>query len=146
MALVLYAVYTFLAAYNAGNMTSLQMQHYSIYRYVGKENFQKYIGANNRAAFVPAMVPGLLMHILSVILILYRPYFMTTAEAIASLILNVIGFISTLKWQRPLQAEMVHSEYNEEKVRLLISTNWIRTVAFLLLGGLTIYILVATLK
>src|SRR4029079_37892 len=98
MALVLYAVYTFLAAYNAGNMTSLQIQHYGIYPYVGKDNFKTYMSANNKAAFAPAILPGLLMHLLSIVLVFYRPHFMTTFEAITSLALNVIGFLSTFKW------------------------------------------------
>ena len=41
MELIIYGVYTFLAAYNAGNMMSLQIQHYGIYHFVGKENFKE---------------------------------------------------------------------------------------------------------
>ena len=146
MALVLYAVYTFLTVYNAGNMTTLQIQHYGIYPYVGHENFKAYMKANNKAAFAPAIVPGLLMHLLSIVLVFYRPYFMTPSEAIASLVLNVLGFFSTFKWHPPLQAEMARTGYDEAKVRRLLSTNWIRTIAFILLGLLTISILIAAIK
>jgi hypothetical protein len=101
MELIVYAIYTFLAAYNAGNMMSLQIQHYGIYPLVGKENFKSYMSANNKAALVPAILPGLLMHLLSIVLIFYRPAFVTTSQAVTSLILNIVGFISTFKWQRP---------------------------------------------
>jgi hypothetical protein len=141
MALILYAVYTFLASYAAGNMTSLQLQHYGIYPFVGRENFKTYIQANNKAAFLPAILPALLMHLLAIVLVFYRPPFVTLPEALLSLALNLIGFVSTFKWQRPLQGEMANSGYDEAKVKLLLSTNWIRTIAFLLLGILTISLL-----
>jgi hypothetical protein len=146
MKLIIYAVYTFLATYNAGNMMSLQLQHYGIYPFVGKENFKSYISANNKAALIPAILPAMLMLILSVILLFIRPVFMTTWEAIVSLALNIIAFISTFKWQRKLQSDMANTGYDEEKIKLLLSTNWIRTIAFILLGILTISILIMAVK
>lgn len=146
MELIIYGVYTFLAAYNAGNMMSLQIQHYGIYHFVGKDNFKSYMNANNRAALIPAILPGMLMLILSVILLFIRPVFMTSPEAIASLALNIIAFISTFKWQRKLQSDMATTGYDDKKIKLLLSTNWIRTIAFILLGILTISILVMAIK
>jgi hypothetical protein len=146
MELIIYGVYTFFAAYNAGNMVCLQIQHYGIYPFVGKENFKTYISANNKAAFIPAVLPGMLMLVLSIVLMFIRPAFMTTNEALASLALNLIGFISTVKWQRKLQSDMASTGYDEAKIKLLLSTNWIRTIAFILLGILTISILVLAVK
>ena len=143
---IIYGVYTFLAAYNAGNMVCLQIQHYGIYPFVGKENFKTYMSANNKAAFIPAVLPGMLMLILSIVLMFIRPAFMATNEAIASLALNIIAFISTVKWQRKLQSDMASTGYDEAKIKLLLSTNWIRTIAFILLGILTISILVTAVK
>jgi hypothetical protein len=144
--LIIYGIYTFLAAYNAGNMVCLQIQHYGIYPFIGKENFKTYMVANNKAAFIPAVFPGMLMLILSIILMFIRPAFMTTNEAFASLTLNIIAFISTVKWQRKLQSDMASTGYDEAKIKLLLSTNWIRTIAFILLGILTISILVMAVK
>ncbi|MEP7267887.1 MAG: hypothetical protein ABI844_09695 [Saprospiraceae bacterium] len=146
MELIIYGVYTFLAAYNAGNMCSLQIQHYGIYPYVGKENFKSYMNANNKAAFIPAVLPGMLMFILSIVLMFTRPAFMTNFEAILSLALNIVAFISTFKWQRKLQSEMAETGYDEKKINLLLTTNWIRTIAFIVLGILTISILLVTIK
>ena len=146
MEFIIYGVYTFLTAYNAGNMMSLQIQHYGIYPFVGKESFKSYMNANNKAAIIPAILPGMLMLILSIILMFYRPVFMTTWEAIASLALNVIAFISTFKWQRQLQSDMANTGYDEEKIKLLLSTNWIRTIAFMLLGILTISTLIIAVR
>ena len=104
------------------------------------------MSANNKAAIMPAVLPGMLMLILSVILMFTRPSFMSTNSAIASLALNIIAFISTFKWQRKLQSEMADTGYDEAKIKLLLSTNWIRTIAFMLLGILTITILVMAIK
>ena len=49
-----YLFFVFLAIYNAGCMTTLQLQHYGIYPSVGKENFANYMRANNRAAALPS--------------------------------------------------------------------------------------------
>lgn len=146
MIFIIYGVYTFLAAYNAGNMLTLQIQHYGIYTFVSKENFKSYMSANNKAAIIPSILPGLLMLMLSIVLLFYRPVFMTSLEAIASLALNIIAFISTFKWQRKLQSDMANTGYDELKIKLLLSTNWIRTIAFILLGILTISILVMAIK
>jgi hypothetical protein len=146
MKLFIYGVYTFLAAYNAGNMMSLQIQHYSLYPFVGKDNFKDYMKANNKAALVPAVLPGMLMLIFSVTLMFFRPVFMTSVEALVSLALNIVAFISTFRWQRKLQSDMVNKGYDERKIKLLLSTNWIRTIAFMLLGILTISILIIAVK
>ena len=142
MELIIYGLYTFLAAYNAGNMMSLQIQHYGIYPFVGKDNFKSYMSANNKAALIPAVIPGFLMLILSIVLLFFRPAFMTTLESMLSLGLNITAFISTFKWQRKLQSDMENTGYDETKIKLLLSTNWIRTIAFILLGTLTISILI----
>ena len=146
MIFIIYGVYTFLAAYNAGNMLTLQIQHYGIYTFVSKENFKSYMIANNKAAVIPSILPGLLMLMLSIVLLFYRPAFMTSLEAITSLALNIIAFISTFKWQRKLQSDMANTGYDELKIKLLLSTNWIRTIAFILLGILTVSILVMALR
>ncbi len=146
MIFIIYGVYTFLAAYNAGNMLTLQIQHYGIYTFVSKESFKSYMSANNKAAVIPSILPGLLMLMLSIVLLFYRPVFMTFLEAITSLALNIIAFVSTFKWQRKLQSDMANTGYDELKIKLLLSTNWIRTIAFILLGILTISILVMAIK
>ena len=142
MELIIYGLYTFLTAYNAGNMMSLQIQHYGTYHFVGKDNFKSYMSANNKAALIPAVIPGFLMLILSIVLLFFRPAFMSTLETTLSLALNIIAFISTFKWQRKLQSDMANTGYDETKIKLLLSTNWIRTIAFILLGTLTISILI----
>ena len=125
-------------------MTTLQLQHYGIYPWVGKENFAAYMRANNRAA-VPTILPALSLLIVSVALMVYRPGFIRPYEAAAGLGLNLIALGSTLVWQRRIQGEMAATGYDEEKVHTLITTNWIRTAAHLLLAILVIMILLRVL-
>jgi hypothetical protein len=143
--LTLFVVFVSLAIYNAGCMTTLQLQHYGIYPFVGKENFAAYMRANNRAAVVPTILPALSLLIVSVALMVYRPSFIRPYEAASALGLNLIALGSTLVWQRRIQGEMAATGHDEAKVRTLITTNWIRTAAHLLLAILVIIILLRVL-
>jgi ABC-type uncharacterized transport system permease subunit len=139
--LTLYVMFLFLAIYNAGCMTTLQLQHYGIYPSVGKESFAAYLRANNRAAAIPTILPAMSLLLVSAALMVYRPDFMRQYEAAAGLALNLIALGSTLVWQRRIQGEMAITGYDEKKVRTLIMTNWIRAAAHLLLAFLVIVIL-----
>ena len=132
MELIIYGAYLFLAVFNAGNMTTLQIQHYGIYPFVGKENFQNYIQANNQAARLPSILPAMLLLVVNLILLFYRPVFLSTTAALLSLAFNAIALVSTFVWQRKLQGQMAMEGFDENKIKLLISTNWIRTIVFLM--------------
>jgi hypothetical protein len=133
--------FVFLAIYNAGCMTTLQLQHYAIYPSVGRESFADYVRANNAAAAIPTIIPAMLLLVASIVLMFYHPPFVRPAVAAAMLILNVIALVSTFTWQRPLQAEMAAGGYDEAKVRRLIATNWIRTVAHLSIAVISVLLL-----
>lgn len=143
--MILFVVFLFLAVYNAGCMTALQLQHYGIYPAVGREGFAEYMRANNRAAALPTILPGMLLLILSIALVIFRPSFVRPYEAWAALALNLITLFSTFRWQRPLQGEMAAAGYDDAKVRVLIRTNWIRTISYLLLALLCASILLRIL-
>jgi hypothetical protein len=139
--MTLYLVFLFLAIYNAGCMTTLQLQHYGIYPAVGKENFAGYMQANNRAAALPTILPAMLLLGVSIVLWFRRPVFVRPREALLFVALNLIALVSTFAWQRPLQSEMAATGYDDAKVARLVATNWIRTVVHLTLGVLATLIL-----
>ena len=139
--MTLFIVFLFLAIYNAGCMTVLQLQHYGIYPAVGKENFAAYMRANNRAAALPTIVPAMLLLLSSLALLVERPVFVKPYEAAAGLGLNLVALLSTFVWQRPIQGQMAQSGYDEANIRRLIATNWIRTSAHWLIAILAIMIL-----
>ena len=138
--LLLFLAFVFLSVFNAGAMTTLQLQHYAIYPDVGPANFLAYIRANNRAALVPVILPALLLLVVSLALVWVRPPFVHAGEAVAAFALNLVQLASTALWQRRLQSEMAVTGYDEAKVRLLVATNWIRTSAFLVQAVLAVTI------
>lgn len=138
--LVLFVAFVFLSVFNAGAMTTLQLQHYAIYPQVGAANFVAYIRANNKAALVPVILPALLLLVVSLALVWVRPPVMQASESTAAFVLNVIQLASTAIWQRRLQSEMAVTGYDEAKVRLLVATNWVRTMAFLVQAVLAVAI------
>ena len=140
MQTALYGIYLFLAVFNAGNMTTLQFQHYGIYPFVGKENFKSYMQANNKSALIPSILPAMLLLLANILLFFERPVFLSMTTVCVLMGLNLMAFFSTFTWQRKIQGEMAVEGYNENKVQLLISTNWIRTFAFLLQAIIVIYV------
>jgi hypothetical protein len=98
--------------------------------------------ANNKSAVIPSILPAMLLLIVNLILFFTRPVFMPLNLAIFSEALNVIALISTFVWQRKLQGEMAIEGYDESKIKLLISTNWIRTAAFILQAILAVSIII----
>lgn len=146
MQLALYGIYLFLAVFNAGNMTTLQIQHYGLYPFVGKENFKNYMQANNKSAVVPSILPAMLLLIVNIVLLFTRPVFMPGTVTILSLALNIIALVSTFVWQRKLQGEMAITGYDESKINLLVSTNRIRTIAFLIQAIMAVSIIINAVK
>lgn len=144
--MTLFIVFLFLAIYNAGCMTTLQIQHYGIYPAVGREGFAGYMKANNRAAAVPTIVPGILLLLVSVGLVFFRAAFVTNSEGVEAFALNFFAFLSTILWQRRLQGEMAVTGYDEAKISLLIRTNWIRVVCYWLQAALAISIVLRVMR
>ena len=146
MQLALYGIYLFLAVFNAGNMTTLQIQHYGIYKFVGKENFKNYMQANNKSAVVPYILPAMLLLIVNIVLLFTKPLFMPVTPTILSPALNIIALVSTFVWQRKIQGEMAITGYDESKINLLVSTNRIRTIAFLIQAIIAVSIIINAVK
>ncbi len=140
--ITLFGIYLFLAVFLAGNMTTLQIQHYGIYPFVGKENFKDYMQANNKSALVPSILPAMSLLLVNIVLLFAKPAFMSGPVVIATLTLNVIALISTFRWQRKVQGEMAITGYDESKIKLLVTTNWIRTVAFLVQAMIAVAVII----
>jgi hypothetical protein len=142
----IFAAYLFFAIYCAGSMTVLQMQHFALYPKVGQENFVQYIQANNRAAFIPAILPALLLLISTVALLFVRPSYMPMSFAVTSVTLNLVNIISTAIWQGRIHGQLEKVGFNEELINQLVNTNWIRTVALLTQALIALYCVTYTLN
>ena len=71
---------------------------------------------------------------------------MPESITILSLILNITALVSTFAWQRKLQGEMAIEGYDENKINLLISTNWIRTATFNLQAIIAVSVIINAVK
>ena len=144
--LFIFILYLFFALYCTGSMMVLQIQHFALYPLVGKESFKEYIKANNKAAFLPAIVPAILLLITTIILLFSRPAFMSLTTVISSLIMNLINITSTAIWQGKIHAQLEKVGHDEFLLKKLINTNWIRTLALLVQGLIATYCVFSALK
>ncbi len=146
MEFISYGIYLFLNVFIAGNVTTLQFQHYSIYTFIGKDNFKDYIRANNKAAIVPSWLPAILLLIINIILVFWRPSFLSVTQAIFSAILNTIGIVSGFIGQRKVQTVMEQKGYSEERISFLVSTNWIRTFCYMTTAVMAVVVIIIAVR
>ena len=102
--------------------------------------------ANNKPAVVPFILPAMLLLIVNIVLLFTRPVFMPGSVAILSLALNIIALASNFVWQRKPPGEMAITGYDESKICLLVSTNRIRTIAFLIQAIIAVSIIINAVK
>lgn len=124
--------------YNMGNMMSLQLQHYSLYPFIDPTNFLQYIKQNNKAAIIPAIIPGLANMVISILLVLKKPPTVSSGFAYFGLAMNLVALTSTFIWQARIQGQMAHTGFDAIKIQTLITTNWIRTIAYSVNGIMSI--------
>jgi hypothetical protein len=123
-----------LSLYNMGNMMSLQLQHYSLYPLIEPNNFVKYISGNNKAAVIPAIVPALISLMISILLVWMKPDSVPNWFAYLGLAMNLVVLASTIIWQARIQGGLAQTGFDAAKIQTLITTNWIRTIAYSIQG------------
>jgi asparagine N-glycosylation enzyme membrane subunit Stt3 len=120
--------------YNMGYMMSSQMQHFALYPLVEPQGFTKYMRQNNKLAVIPAVVPGFICLLLSIILFFLKPASVPNWYTYLGLGMNLIVIVSTIIWQRSLHIELAETGFDAAKIQLLLNTNWIRTIAYIIQG------------
>ena len=103
----------------------------------GRESFAAYIARNNRAAVFPAILAALALTVLSIVLLFHRPPFFSLTEAATCVALNLTNLIATIVWQGRMHQTLARIGYDEDLVKRLIQTNWVRTFALLLQSFIT---------
>lgn len=123
-----------LSLYNMGNMMSLQFQHFSLYPLLASSNFAKYISGNNKAAVLPAIIPGLISLLVSAVLLFIKPETAPSWFVYFNFALNIIVLASTIIWQGRIQGGFAQTGFDAAKIQKLMITNWIRTIAYSVQG------------
>jgi hypothetical protein len=130
--------------YNLGYILNGQLQHFALYPHLNPNGFADYMTQNNKFAFLPAVVPGFINLLLSVMLIWLKPAYLSDWNVYLFIALNVIVTVSTFIWQRSLHVELAETGFDAAKIQLLLRTNWIRTIAYSI-QGITILLLLKNL-
>jgi hypothetical protein len=131
---IVFILFIGFALYNVGYMFNSQLQHFALYPYLNPDGFTNYMQHNNKFAVAPAVVPGFVTMLLAVLLIWIRPNYVPANFVYFSVALNLIVIISTFIWQKALHVELAETGFDAAKIKLLLNTNWIRTVAYAIQG------------
>lgn len=113
----------------------IQLVHYPLMVRVGDAQFVAYELAHQRA-ITPLVGVLMLAELLSALAwVQLRPNWIPTWQAVTGLALLCIIWLSTALWQMPLHAKL-GAGLDAELLGQLVQSNWIRTAAWTLRGGL----------
>lgn len=117
----------------------IQLVQYPFFSHVNAENFPKYHAAHT-FWITPVVAPTMIIELITSILIMFYPPKNIDAKLLyIGLILTLIVWASTFFIQIPLHSKLANS-FDAEAHRLLVNTNWIRTIAWSLRTILVIYL------
>lgn len=131
--------------YLTGLIWTIQLVQYPFFSYFRDAEFTKYHTAYT-FWITPAVAPLMLVELGTAILILlFPPSEINYNLLVFGLVLVVLIWLSTFFLQVPMH-EKLSAGFDEKAWRSLVNTNWIRTFAWSLRGGLMVYLLWRTVK
>jgi hypothetical protein len=126
--------------YMVGFIWTMQILHYPLFDRVGRDAFAGYETEHNRR-FGLLVGPGIvLVAITTVIQLVTRPQSTPFVAAIGEVGLLVLIIVSTVLYQAPQHAKL-SAGFNLAAYRTLVRTNWVRTVAWSVLGILDLWLI-----
>lgn len=129
----------FFTLYNVGVIWVLQLNHYPLYKKVGRSEFKDYLTAHNQRITLPIVLPGIAAFIGSLLFLWQRPLEIPTWSVVLLVALNAAILISTIFIQGPAHNALARDGYSENLVRKIILTNWLRTAAWTIGGILLLW-------
>jgi hypothetical protein len=107
----------------------IQILHYPLFNMVGRENFAAYEAAHTNLITLVVM-PTMLLELILTAMIFFAPPTSVPSSLnwLNAVLLGVIWF-STAFLQVP-QHSILSSGFDEKAYRMLVNSNWIRTVAW----------------
>ena len=118
----------------------IQIVHYPLFKFVGKNEFQVY--HNGHSVLITPLVGTVMIIelISSIFLVIFPPKNVSFTVSTIGVILVFIIWASTAFLQIP-QHNILANVYELEAHKLLVQTNWIRTIAWSMRGFLLLYML-----
>ncbi len=123
-----------------GVMTTVQLVVYPQYDQVAIADFSDYVRNHGQrigwplALFAPAEV------LLALLLWLRLPAGSAKTVAFGSGALLALAWVTTMAWFAPLHGRLISEPYDPDRIDLLVSTNWVRTVIWWVRGVVALWI------
>jgi hypothetical protein len=118
----------------------VQIVHYPLYAQVGTDTFAAYAAAHNRLTTWVVGPPMLVEVVTACMLVPVKPEQIPSSYVWSGVMLIAIIWGSTALLQVP-QHEILTHGFTPDACRTLVTTNWIRTVAWTLRGVLVLVML-----
>jgi hypothetical protein len=130
--------------YMVGLIWCIQIVHYPLFAQVGKEGFAAYEIAHS-SLITPVVGPSMLLEAATTgLLIFFRSPSIRLSEAVIGAVLLVVIWYSTMFLQVP-QHNILSAGFDATAHQFLVSSNWLRTVAWSLRGGLVLWMTAKTM-
>lgn len=120
-------VHAFASVFMAGLIWTIQIVHYPLFARVGPADFIAYERAHI-ARITPVVGPAMFTELLTAIALLAQPAAaLPRWMAITGMLMLVVIWLSTALVQGPLHTRLARG-YDARLIRLLVTTNWLRTI------------------
>jgi hypothetical protein len=133
------AVHAETTLFMTGLIWFVQVVHYPLFAEVGRSGFGAYERSHTGLTTVVVAPPMLGEVVCATLLVLRRPASWPSWAAWVGLALLALIWGSTIFLQMPRHGEL-SAGFDEEPHRMLVMTNWIRTLAWTARGGLVLYL------
>jgi hypothetical protein len=130
----------FFTLYNTGVIWVLQLNHYPLYVKVGQHEFRDYLTAHNGRILLPIVLPSIAAFISSLLLLWRQPVQIPNWSLWLVNLLNAATLLSTIFVQGPAHNQLARGGYSEILIRKIITTNWLRTIAWTVNGLLLLWV------
>jgi hypothetical protein len=130
--------------YMVGLIWCIQIVHYPLFAQVGRESFAAYETAHSSLITPVVGLPMLIELATAGLLLFFRSPVIRLSEAIIGVVLVAVIWLSTMFLQVP-QHGILSSGFDATAHQFLVSSNWIRTVAWSLRGALALWMTAKTM-
>lgn len=128
-----------------GVIWTIQIVHYPLFSAVGVDGFAAYQAAHSRRISYVVMPMMLIELATAALFVVVPPLPVAPAMLWIGLALAVLIWLSTFALQVP-QHRVLSGGFNVRAYRLLVGTNWLRTIAWSLRGVLVLWLVAQAIR
>ncbi|MEM9131588.1 MAG: hypothetical protein AAF962_20545 [Actinomycetota bacterium] len=122
-----------------GLMTMVQLVVYPQYDLVPAAEFSEYVEQHGIRIGIPLALFAPAEVVLALLLWLRAPAGRLRTVAFVAGALLAVAWVATGFWYGPLHGDLIGRDYDPDRIDLLADTNWFRTIAWWIRGGLAVW-------